>query len=113
DLSIGLRMVPLRTLFQRLHRVVRDLADRSGKPVQLVTEGADTEIDRALVDVLADPLVHMIRNAVDHGLEAPADRARLGKPEVGTLRLAARQAGGAVIVELRDDGRGLDRERIV
>ncbi|MGH7443509.1 MAG: chemotaxis protein CheA, partial [Longimicrobiales bacterium] len=107
------RMVPLRPLFQRLHRLVRDLARQSGKQVELVTEGEDTEIDRTMVDVLTDPLVHMIRNALDHGLEPPAERVASGKPAVGALRLTASHVGGAVVVELQDDGRGMDRERVL
>jgi two-component system, chemotaxis family, sensor kinase CheA len=113
DLAMSLRMVPLRSLFRKVQRLVRNLAKESGKDVELITEGEDTEIDRHMVDFLADPLVHMIRNAIDHGLEPPAERSAAGKPTVGTLRLAARHAGGAVVVELHDDGRGLDRDRIL
>lgn len=113
DLAMSLRMVPLRSLFRKMQRLVRNLAKESGKDVELITEGEDTEIDRHMVDFLADPLVHMIRNAIDHGLEPPAERSTAGKPTVGVLRLAARHAGGAVVVELHDDGRGLDRDRIL
>ncbi len=113
DLSMALRMVPLRATFSKLQRLVRDLARKSGKRVQLMTEGEDTEIDRTMVDVLGDPLVHMIRNAVDHGIEAPADRVSAGKPEVGTLWVRSYHAGGNVVVELEDDGRGMNRARIV
>lgn len=113
DLAMSLRMVPLRPLFRRMQRLVRDLAKESGKQVDLVTEGEETEIDRHMVDFLATPLVHMIRNAVDHGLESSADRAAAGKPAAGTLRLAARHAGGAVVVQLHDDGRGLDHAKIL
>lgn len=112
-LGIGLRMVPLRPVFQRLQRLVRDLARQSDKQIELVTAGEETEIDRTMVDVLADPLVHMIRNAVDHALETQAERIAAGKPANGTLRLTASHAGGAVVVELQDDGRGMDRERIL
>lgn len=113
DLSIGLRMVPLRPLFHRLHRMVRDLAHQSGKQIQLVMEGEDTEIDRTMVELLTNPLMHMIRNAVDHGFETRAERAARGKPELGTLRLTAQHEGGAVVVVLHDDGRGLDRSQIL
>lgn len=113
DLSMSMRMVPMRATFQKMVRLARDAAHRSGKQVELTLEGEDTEIDRNMVDVIADPLVHMVRNAVDHGVETPAVRAAAGKPAVGRLRLAAYHAGGNVVVELEDDGKGLDRERIV
>jgi two-component system chemotaxis sensor kinase CheA len=113
DLSMSMRMVPMRASFQKMVRLSRDAAHRSGKQVELALEGEDTEIDRNMVDVIADPLVHMVRNAVDHGIESPAARAAAGKPAVGRLRLAAYHAGGNVVVELQDDGKGLDRERIV
>jgi two-component system, chemotaxis family, sensor kinase CheA len=113
DLSMSLRMVPLRPLFHKMQRLVRDLSKKSGKQVQLVTDGEDTEIDRNMVDVLTDPLVHMIRNAIDHGIEPAEQRTAAGKSPTGTLRLAAYHAGGAVVVELHDDGRGLDHDRIL
>ncbi|HSW31169.1 MAG TPA: chemotaxis protein CheA, partial [Longimicrobiales bacterium] len=113
DLSTSLRMVPLKPAFRKVSRVVRDLSKKSGKQVRLVTEGEDTEIDRSMVDVLADPLVHMVRNSVDHGLESAEERAAAGKPREGTVRIAAYQAGGNVVIEVSDDGRGLNRERIV
>lgn len=113
SLSLGLRMIPLRPLFQRMQRLVRELSQQSGKQVRLVTEGADTEIDRRMVEALADPLVHMVRNAIDHGIERPDERVAGGKPAEATLRLAAAHAGGAVVLKLQEDGRGLDRERIL
>lgn len=113
DLSMALRMVPLKPAFQKMNRLVRDLSVKAGKKVTLVTHGEDTEIDRNMVDVLRDPLVHMVRNAVDHGIEPPDERVRKGKPEEGTLVLQAYNSGGNVVVELRDDGRGLNREKIV
>jgi len=113
DLTMALRMVPLKGTFQKMARLVRDLSRKSGKTVQFVTEGEDTEIDRNMVEVLNDPLVHMIRNSVDHGIEPPQDRAQHGKSESGTVRLRAYHGAGNVIIELTDDGRGLDRERIV
>ena len=113
DLSMSMRMVPLRATFQKLARVVRDTAVKAGKAVQFVTEGEDVEIDRTLVDILGDPLMHMVRNAVDHGVEGPADRAKAGKSNTGTVRLSAYHASGNVVVELIDDGRGLYREKLV
>ena len=113
DLSMSMRMVPLRATFQKLARVVRDTAVKAGKVVQFVTEGEDVEIDRTLVDILGDPLVHMVRNAVDHGVEPPHDRAAAGKSNSGTVRLSAYHASGNVVVELIDDGRGLYREKLV
>jgi two-component system chemotaxis sensor kinase CheA len=113
DLSMSMRMVPLKATFQKLTRLVRDVAAKLGKDVEFVTEGEDTEIDRNMVDVVGDPLVHMVRNAVDHGVESPEDRLRAGKPRTGRVKLSAYQAGGSVIVELRDDGKGLSRDHIV
>ncbi len=113
DLSMSMRMVPLKSTFQKLTRLVRDVALKAGKVVELVTDGEETELDRNMVDAIADPLVHMVRNAVDHGVEGPADRERAGKPRAGRVQLAAFQQGGSVIVELRDDGRGLNRDRIL
>ena len=112
DLGMAMRMVPLKALFRKLTRLCRDTATKSGKEVAFVTEGEDTELDRNMVDVLGDPLVHMVRNAVDHGIELPEDRERAGKPARGMVRLRACHAGGNVVVTLSDDGRGLDRERI-
>ncbi len=113
DLSMSMRMVPFKGAFQKMARLTRDLAHKNGKQVDLITEGEDTEIDRNMVDVLNDPLVHMVRNAVDHGIEPPDSRREAGKSPVGVLRLAAYHAGGNVVVELSDDGRGLNREKII
>lgn len=113
DLSTGLRMVPLKPAFRKVARVVRDLSRKSGKLVHFVTEGEETEIDRTMVDVIADPLVHMVRNSIDHGLESPQEREEAGKARQGTVRVSAYQAGGNVVVEITDDGRGLDREKIL
>jgi two-component system chemotaxis sensor kinase CheA len=112
DLTMSMRMVPLKPTFQKMTRLVRDLAHKGGKQIEFVTSGEDTEIDRNMVDVLNDPLVHMIRNAVDHGIEPPEARQREGKAAPGCVRLSAFHAGGNVVVELQDDGRGLDREKI-
>ncbi len=113
DLSMSMRMVPLRAAFQKTSRLVRDLARKNSKLANLITEGEDTEIDRKMVEGLNDPLVHMIRNAVDHGIEPPEERKRLGKPAAGTVRLAAHHSGGNVVIEIQDDGKGLARDRII
>jgi two-component system chemotaxis sensor kinase CheA len=112
DLSMSMRMVPLRSTFQKMTRLVRDLSHKSGKQVNFCTEGEETEIDRNMVDVLNDPLVHIIRNSVDHGIELPDVRESAGKSRTGTIRLRAFHSGGNVVVELHDDGKGLDREKI-
>jgi two-component system, chemotaxis family, sensor kinase CheA len=113
DLSMSMRMVPLRGTFQKMQRVARDLARKSGKSVELVTDDGETEIDRHMVDILNDVLVHMVRNAIDHGIESMADRESGGKSQTGTVRLTAFHSGGTVVVEIRDDGRGLNREKIL
>jgi len=113
DLSMSMRMVPLKATFSKMARLVRDLSHKQGKQVNLVTEGEDTEIDRNLVDIVNDPLVHMVRNAVDHGIEPPEVRTACGKPPAGTVRLLAYHSAGSVVVEIRDDGKGLDRDRIL
>jgi len=113
DLSMSMRMVPLKATFQKMARLVRDLAHKSGKLVNLVTDGQDTEIDRNMVDIINDLLVHMVRNAVDHGIESPDEREKSGKSRSGTVRLSAYHSGGTVVVEIRDDGRGLDRDKII
>jgi two-component system chemotaxis sensor kinase CheA len=112
DVSMSLRMVPLSATFQRMARLVRDLSRKSDKQVELVTEGEDTEIDRNMVEAISDPLLHMVRNAVDHGIEAPDVRREAGKPEAGRVILRAYHAAGSVVIELQDDGSGLDRDRI-
>ena len=113
DLSLSMRMVPLKPSFQKMMRLVRDVTQNLGKQVDFVTDGEETEIDRNMVDALSDPLVHMVRNAIDHGIETPDAREAAGKPRHGTVRLSAMHAGGSVVVRLRDDGKGLDRERII
>lgn len=113
DLSMSMRMVELRPTFQKLARVVRDTAVKAGKEVVFNVTGDDVEIDRQLADLLGDPLVHMVRNAVDHGVEGPDERLRAGKMRTGSVRLQAYHASGNVVVELIDDGRGLHRDKIV
>lgn len=113
DLSMGMRMIPLKNTFQKMARLVRDVANKCGKQVEFQTDGEDTEIDRNMVDLIADPLIHMVRNAVDHGIETPGVRAEAGKSATGRVKLAAYHAGGDVVVELTDDGAGLDPEKLV
>jgi two-component system chemotaxis sensor kinase CheA len=113
DLGMSMRMVPLKATFQKMTRLVRDLAQKSGKVVHLVTEDRDTEIDRNMVDIINDLLVHMVRNSVDHGIEYADVRERCGKDRHGTVYLAASHTGGNVVVEIRDDGAGLNRAKIV
>lgn len=113
DLSMSMRMVPLKATFQKMARIVRDLANKTGKKVQFITQGEDTEIDRNMVDLINDPLMHMVRNSVDHGIDFPQEREKKGKPREGTIQLSAYHSAGNVVVEIRDDGRGIDRNAIV
>lgn len=112
DAAMGMRMVPIGSLFGRFRRLVHDLAHELGKPVELVTSGEETELDKTVIDRLADPLVHLIRNAVDHGLEKPDARRAAGKPATGTIRLAAGHVGAEVHITVEDDGRGVDLARL-
>lgn len=109
---MAVRMVPVGTVFNRFPRLVRDLSARCGKDVQLEMTGQDIEIDKGIVEEIADPLTHLLRNALDHGIEASEERLRAGKSRAGTIRLAAYHQGGSVIVEVSDDGRGLNTARI-
>ncbi len=111
-ISTSLRMIPIKSTFQKMIRLVRDLSKKSGKEVTLQMFGEDTEIDRNMVDQIYEPLVHMIRNAVDHGIEPPEERIKKGKPPHGTIVLSAEQKGGNIVIDIRDDGRGLDLEKI-
>jgi two-component system, chemotaxis family, sensor kinase CheA len=113
DITMSMRMVPLKATFSKMARLARDVSRKLGKNVNFLTDGEDTEIDRNLVDIVNDPLVHMVRNAVDHGIETPAERRAAGKPEQGTVKLSAYHSAGAVVVEISDDGKGLDREVLV
>jgi two-component system, chemotaxis family, sensor kinase CheA len=106
------RMIPVDAVFMRFPRLVRDLSGKLGKDVELKLVGKDTELDRTVVELLGDPLVHLVRNSLDHGLEPPEDRAKAGKVKAGTLEISARHAGGNVVIEVRDDGRGIDPEKI-
>ena len=102
------RMIPVEAVFLRFPRLVRDLSTKLGKQVELELVGKDTELDRTVVDALGDPLVHLVRNSLDHGLEPPEERVAAGKPATGTLEISARHAGGNVVITVRDDGRGID-----
>lgn len=113
EAAMSLRVVPVRQLFQRLQRLVRDIAKETGKEVEVETRGEDTELDRTMVEMLFDPLMHMVRNSVDHGLEPPDQREERGKPRAGRLVLEAYHQGGSVVVAVHDDGRGLDADRIL
>jgi len=112
DQSLDMRMLPLSTLFDPFRRTVRTLARASGKEVDLVISGEETELDRKIIEKLGDPLVHMIRNSIDHGIEAPDVRRAAGKPETGTIRLSARYEGGHAIIDLADDGAGIQVDGI-
>jgi two-component system chemotaxis sensor kinase CheA len=114
EMATSLRMVPVRSTFQKMARLVRDLAKKTGKPVEFSMSGEETELDKSVVDKIGDPLVHMIRNAVDHGLEdSPEDRVRAGKAPVGQIALRAYHQGGNIHIEITDDGRGLNRDAIL
>jgi two-component system, chemotaxis family, sensor kinase CheA len=106
------RMIPVDVVFLRFPRLIRDLSTKLGKEVRLELVGSDTELDRTVVDALGDPLVHLVRNAVDHGLERPDDRLAAGKPRHGTIEIAARHAGGSVVIGVRDDGNGIDPQAV-
>jgi two-component system chemotaxis sensor kinase CheA len=112
DSVMAIRAQPVKSIFDRMPRLVRELAQETGKKVRLVTSGEDTEIDKTVIEKLTDPLTHMIRNAVDHGVETPESRIAMGKREEGTLRLNASQRGSHIVIELHDDGKGLNRESI-
>ncbi|GAA0133792.1 chemotaxis protein CheA [Paenibacillus sp. YSY-4.3] len=113
DMVMSIRMIPLSGTFQRMHRIVRDMGKKLGKDVRLNLVGEDTEVDKNIIDHIADPIMHMVRNAIDHGLESGEDRTRRGKPAYGTLTLEASHAGGEVLIRIKDDGRGLDKEKLL
>ena len=112
DSTMGVRMVPFGSLFGRFRRLVHDLARELGKEIQLVTSGEETELDKTVIEKLADPLIHLIRNSIDHGLETAEGRTEAGKPAQGRIKLSARHAGAEVLISIEDDGKGLDRARI-
>lgn len=112
DSVMAIRAQPVKSVFQRMPRLVREVAAMTGKPVRLVTEGEGTEVDKTVIERLADPLTHMIRNAIDHGLESPDKRAEAGKPAEGVVKLAAFHRSGRIVIEVSDDGGGINRERV-
>ena len=109
---MNMRMLPIGPLFGRFHRVIRDLTRASGKDIRLAVSGENTELDKRMIDELGDPMIHLIRNAADHGIESPDDRAAAGKPRQGTISLSACHRGSSIMIRVSDDGRGLDAERI-
>jgi two-component system chemotaxis sensor kinase CheA len=110
---MSIRMIPMSTVFNRFPRMLRDLAAKLGKKVELVTQGEATELDKSLVEKITDPLTHLVRNSCDHGIEMPDERTARGKPEQGTITLVASHQGGSIVIEVRDDGRGLNREKLI
>jgi two-component system chemotaxis sensor kinase CheA len=113
DVAMAVRMIPLSATFRKLIRLVHDLSNKVGKLVRLELVGEETEVDKSLIEQLSDPLVHLVRNSIDHGLEMPADRRGKGKPETGTITIEARHEGGEVLILISDDGRGLDCAKIL
>ncbi len=109
---MDVRMVPVGQLFDKMSRIVRRVSNEQGKKVDLKIKGADTELDKLIIEDVSDPLMHIIRNAIDHGLESPADRAAVGKPQKGTIKLQASQKGNHVVIEVIDDGRGIDTDKV-
>ncbi|MCF1446741.1 MULTISPECIES: chemotaxis protein CheA [Rhizobium/Agrobacterium group] len=112
DSVMAIRAQPVKPVFQRMSRIVREVADMVGKSIRLVTEGENTEVDKTVIDKLAEPLTHMIRNAVDHGIETPEKRSAAGKNPEGTVKLTAKHRSGRIVIELVDDGAGINRERV-
>jgi two-component system chemotaxis sensor kinase CheA len=112
DSVMAIRAQPVKSVFQRMPRLVRELAVMTGKSVRLVTDGENTEVDKTVIERLSDPLTHMIRNAIDHGLEKPETRIAAGKPEEGTVRLSALHRSGRIVIEISDDGAGINRPRV-
>ncbi|HXG46547.1 MAG TPA: chemotaxis protein CheA, partial [Methylomirabilota bacterium] len=111
--AMSLRMVPIRATFQKMTRLVRDVATKQKKQVELKMSGEDTELDRTIVEEISDPLIHMIRNSVDHGIEPPSVRVERGKPAQGTVHLRAFHQGGNIVIQIQDDGGGLNKEKIL
>ncbi|HWI11921.1 MAG TPA: chemotaxis protein CheW [Burkholderiaceae bacterium] len=110
---MSIRMIPMSMVFSRFPRMLRDLAAKLGKKVEFVTQGEATELDKGLVEKITDPLTHLVRNSCDHGIESPAERLAKGKPEHGTITLAASHQGGSILIEVRDDGKGLSRDKLI
>lgn len=110
---MSIRMIPMSIVFSRFPRMLRDLASKLGKKVDFVTQGEATELDKGLVEKITDPLTHLVRNSCDHGIESPQERILAGKPETGTITLSAAHQGGSIVIEVRDDGKGMSREKIL
>jgi len=110
---MSIRMIPMSTVFSRFPRMLRDLAAKLDKKVDFVTQGEATELDKGLVEKITDPLTHLVRNSCDHGIETPAERLAKGKPETGTITLAASHQGGSIVIEVKDDGKGLSRQKLL
>lgn len=113
DVVMSIRMVPLHGTYQKMERIVRDMCRKLDKHVELVTNGGDTEVDKTIIDAISDPLMHMIRNAVDHAIESKEERIALGKPETGRVTLSARNVGGEILIDIADDGQGLDAAALI
>jgi two-component system, chemotaxis family, sensor kinase CheA len=113
DAVMGIRLLPIDFLFSRMPRMVRDLAQQLGKEVELTTQGGEAELDKEMIEKLADPVMHLVRNSLDHGIEPPAWREAAGKARQGTIQLRALHHGGAIVVEIDDDGAGFDRDKIL
>ncbi len=113
DVVMSIRMVPLHGTFQKMNRIVRDMCKKLDKKVDLIVEGGDTEVDKTINDAIADPFMHMIRNSIDHGIEMPADRVRIGKSETGSVTLSARNVGSDILIDIMDDGAGLDAQALL
>jgi len=113
DMVMAIRMVPVATTFQKMHRIVRDMSKKLGKEVQLRLSGEETEVDKNIIEHMSDPLMHLIRNSIDHGIEAPEDRQAAGKPKTGVVTIEAGNAGSDVLISVSDDGRGLNKNKIL
>jgi two-component system chemotaxis sensor kinase CheA len=113
DVVMSIRMVPLSGVFQRMQRIARDVSKKLDKQVELITLGGETEVDKTINDAIGDPFMHMVRNSVDHGIEDPQTRRRLGKPEVGRIVMEAKNVGGEIVITISDDGKGLDADKIL
>jgi len=113
NVAMSMRLVPIKPVFQKMIRVVRDITKKNGKEIEIVFNGENTEIDKNIVDMINDPIMHMVRNSCDHGVESTADRIAAGKSARGTIRLSAAHRSGAIVIEISDDGRGLNKEKII
>ena len=113
EAAMSIRMIPVSVVFSRFPRMLRELAAKMGKQVELATQGEATELDKGMIEKITDPLTHLVRNSIDHGIETPAERRAAGKPETGRLTLTASHQGGSIVIEVRDDGRGLSRQRLL